>query len=131
DGLVAAALARVPAIVATAQLFVMLPISRFVYVQQRFVATVVDRYIAVSQEVSTRFRQVFRIPARKISIVHNGIPLTPFDRPANIALRTRLTGATKQPVVLTPARLSEQKGHSYLLEAAVLVPEAVFVLVGD
>jgi glycosyltransferase involved in cell wall biosynthesis len=29
------------------------------------------------------------------------------------------------------ARLDEQKGHRYLLEAAVEIPEAVFVLVGD
>jgi glycosyltransferase involved in cell wall biosynthesis len=42
-----------------------------------------------------------------------------------------LTGSTERPVVLTPARLNKQKGHSYLLEAVALVPEAVFVLAGD
>jgi glycosyltransferase involved in cell wall biosynthesis len=34
-------------------------------------------------------------------------------------------------VVLTVARLDEQKGHCYLLEAAAQVPEAQFVLAGD
>ena len=36
-----------------------------------------------------------------------------------------------RPVVLTVARLDEQKGHRYLLEAAAQIPEAQFVLAGD
>lgn len=131
DGLIAAALAGVPAVVATAQLFVNLPLSRFRYVQQRFVATRVDRYIAVSHEVAARLGQIFRIPARKITVVHNGIPLSSFNRPANAALRTALTGSTARPIVLTAARLAEQKGLCYLLKAAALVPEAIFVLAGE
>jgi glycosyltransferase involved in cell wall biosynthesis len=131
DGLIAAALARVPAVVATAQLFVDLPLSRFIYAQQRFVATRVDRYIAVSHEVATRLGQTFRIPARKINVVHNGIPLASFNRPVNAALRTALTGSTGRAIVLTTARLAEQKGLCYLLKAAALVPEAIFVLAGE
>ncbi|MBI3952199.1 MAG: glycosyltransferase [Acidobacteria bacterium] len=131
DGLIAAGLARVPAIVATAHLFMELPLTRFVRAQQRFVATAVDRYIAVSHEVAGRLRRTFYIPARKISVVHNGIYPTRFNGPVNTALRATLTGSSKQPVVLILARLDQQKGHRYLLEAAALVPEAVFVLAGD
>jgi len=131
DGLIAAALARVPAVVATAQLFVNLPLCRFTHAQHRFVSTIVDRYIAVSHEVATRLGKTFRIPAAKINVVHNGIPLSPFNRPANAALRTALAGSTEQPIVLTTARLAEQKGHCYLLKAAALVPEAIFILAGD
>jgi glycosyltransferase involved in cell wall biosynthesis len=131
DGLIAATLARVPAVVATAQLFVELPLSRFMYAQQRLVASVIDRYIAVSHDVATRLRQTFRLPARKIDVVHNGIPLTPFNRPAKTGLRAQWLGSREWPVVLTIARLHQQKGHCYLLEAAALVPEALFVLAGD
>src|SRR5438093_3072568 len=132
DGLLAAALARIPAVVATAQLFVNLPLRRFTHAQHRFVSTIVDRYIAVSHEVATRLGKTFRIPAAKINVVHNGIPLSPFNRPANAALRAALTGgSTGRPIVLTAARLAEQKGHCYLLKAAVLVPEAIFILAGD
>ena len=131
DGFIAAALARIPAIVATAQLFVELPMSRFTYAQQQCVSRVVDRYLAVSQEVAMRLRQTFRIPPQKIDVVYNGIPLTPFTEPANTALRTTWTGCTEQPVVLTIARLHQQKGLRYLVEAAALVPQATFVLAGD
>jgi len=131
DGLIAAAIARVPAVVATAQLFVNLPLSPFIYAQHRFVATIVDRYIAVSHEVAERLGQTFRIPARKINVVYNGVPVSSFDRPANAALRVALTGSTEKPIVLTVARLAEQKGLCNLLKAAALVPEAMFVLAGE
>jgi glycosyltransferase involved in cell wall biosynthesis len=131
DGLIAAALARVRAIVATAQLFVDVPLSYFRYVQQRFVATRVDRYIAVSQDVAERLAKTYRIPARKINVVHNGIPLSSFSGAASTALRAALTGSAGMPIVLTAARLAEQKGLGYLLKAAALVPEAMFVLAGE
>jgi glycosyltransferase involved in cell wall biosynthesis len=129
--LLAATLARVPAVVATVQLFVKLSLSWFIYAQQRFLASRVDRYIAVSDEVAARLRQTFHIPAGKLDVVHNGIWLTPFTRSANHALKPLLMGSMEKPIVLTSARLSPQKGHRYLLEAAALVPEAVFVLAGD
>lgn len=129
-GLVAAVLARVPAVVATEHLFREIPWRRSILVQQ-IISAGVDRYIAVCHEVARRLRQTLRFPARKVQVVRNGIPLAPFERPANPALRATLAGATGRPIVLTTARLNEQKGHGYLLTAAVLVPEATFVLAGD
>jgi glycosyltransferase involved in cell wall biosynthesis len=41
------------------------------------------------------------------------------------------TPAAAPPIVGTVGRLAEQKDHETLLEAAMLVPEAQFVLVGD
>jgi glycosyltransferase involved in cell wall biosynthesis len=131
DALIAAVLARIPAVIATAHLFGELPLSYFAYGQQRFLATGVDRYIAVSHEVARRLHQVFNIPVRKINVVHNGIPLPTIDAPANTALRRTLMRGTDRAIVLVTARLDKQKGHHYLLRAASLVPTAVFVLVGD
>jgi glycosyltransferase involved in cell wall biosynthesis len=129
-GLLAATLARVRAIVATEHLFLEIPWRRSIYLQ-RFICAGVDRYLAVSDEVARRLRQTLRFPARKIRVVHNGIPLAAFDRHTSRALRASLTGGVERPIVLTTARLAEQKGHRYLLEAAALVPEATFVLAGD
>ena len=131
DGLIAAALARVPAVVATAQLFVNRRHHRFIYAQQRFVTALVDRYIAVSHEVAARLGETFRIPARKVNVVHNGVTVLSTNQPANAALRFALTGSTGRPMILTAARLAGQKGLCYLLEAAALVPEAMFVLAGE
>lgn len=128
--LLGAALARVPAIVATEHLFVEIPWRRSRFVQQ-LVCIGVDRYIAVSHAVARCLRRTLRFPAHKVQVIHNGILLDPFDRPANAAIRDALIGVTDRPIVLTPARLHEQKGHRYLLEAAALVPEALFVIAGD
>ena len=130
-GLTAAILARVPAIVATEQLFVEAAYSRTTRIQQRLIAKGVHCYIAVSREVARRLRQAFRMPEHKIKVVHNAIPLDSFDRPANSALRAILAGPAERPIVLTTARLDRQKGLCYLLKAAALVPEALFVLAGD
>jgi glycosyltransferase involved in cell wall biosynthesis len=42
-----------------------------------------------------------------------------------------LTGGSDCPIVFTPARLYSRKGHIHLLQAATLVPDALFVLAGD
>src|SRR5262249_44896941 len=47
------------------------------------------------------------------------------------ALRAALMGSTDRPIVLTAARLAEQKGLCYLLKAAALLPQAMFVLAGE
>jgi glycosyltransferase involved in cell wall biosynthesis len=130
-GLIAAMLARVPAIVVTEQLFVKVPWNRLAYLQQRLIAAGVDRYIAVSREVARRLRQTYQIPGRKIQVIHNAVSVASFTRPDHAALRLQWLGTTNRPVILTPARLDKQKGHSYLLEAATQVPDALFVLAGD
>lgn len=133
-GLIAAALARIPAVVATAQLFVeyQFPLKPLVYLLQQVIATGVDRYIAVSEHVARRLDQTYGFSAPKVCVVHNGVSVTHFDSPSvNTELRARFVGTTDRPVVLALARLDKQKGHCYLLEAATLVPHAVFVLAGE
>ena len=132
-GLISAALARIPAVVATAQLFVesQFPLKALVYVLQRLIASGVDRYIAVSDHVAGRLCQTYGLLAPKVSVVHNSVFLASFNRPINAELRARLMGTTERPIVLTVARLDKQKGHSYLLTAAALVPDAMFVLAGE
>jgi glycosyltransferase involved in cell wall biosynthesis len=102
-----------------------------IYWQQRLIAAGAGRYLPVSHDLARRLRQRLHIPLRKIQVIHNGIALTPFERPADAALRASLSHESGRPIVLAVARLDKQKGHTFLLEAAAMVPEAQFVLVGD
>ena len=129
--LIAAAFARVPAVVATLQLFMDVTNVRGRRVQHRVVSATVDRYLAVSQYVASQLQERLHVPAHKVRVVHNAIAVERFDDRPDDGLRRELTGDARRSLVLTVARLDEQKGHRYLLEAAVAVPEAVFVLVGD
>ena len=128
-GLVGAIMARVPAIVATVQLFVEFPLDLSIYVQQRLVYAGVGRYIVVSQYVAQRLRQKLHWPTHKIQVIHNSV--VSLDRGVHKAKCAALIDQADTPVVLTVARLDEQKGHRYLLEAAAQVPQARFVLAGD
>src|SRR5262245_5561364 len=127
----AAALWRVPGIVATAHLCSPISGVRFGGLKRRIQVACIHRFIAVSNGVKESLCEDLRVPEAKIRIVRNGIQVARFDRAADSVLRRRLTAGRNRPIVLTPARLHTQKGHIYLLEAAALVPEAVFVLAGD
>jgi glycosyltransferase involved in cell wall biosynthesis len=130
QGLAVAAAARVPARVATVQLFVDLPSSLSFYVWRRIGTAGVHRYIAVSRELGKRL-ETSGVPGNKIQVVHNGVPLERYIRPATHELRRRLVGDMCRKIVFTAARLHAQKGHRFLLQAATLVPDAMFVLAGD
>ena len=130
-GLVAAAVRRVPAIVATVHLFVEDLVNRNVRLQVRAVGIGVHRYLTVSRHVRDRLAAAIGLPDPKLQVVPNGIDPAPFTRLADPALRARLTGDPNRPLVFTAARLSSQKALDVLLSAAALVPEAVFVIAGD
>jgi glycosyltransferase involved in cell wall biosynthesis len=129
--LLAAAMVRVPAIAATAHLFVPLPATLSARAHHRLVASLVDRYIAVSRHVATAFHERLRVPQEKITVVYNGVAPSSFVDAPEGELRRELSGGTDLPVILTPARLDPQKGHRLLLDAATHVPKGVFVFAGD
>jgi glycosyltransferase involved in cell wall biosynthesis len=121
--LVAKAL-RVPSRVATVQLFIGGPWPVQGPIQRLVIAPSVGRFIAVSSGVAAQLESFFGIPPQKIRVVPNGICISRFRNvePARLA---------KSPVVFTAARLDQQKGLGFLLEAAAAVPEATFVIAGD
>jgi glycosyltransferase involved in cell wall biosynthesis len=126
-GVLAAWLARVPAIVATAHLYVELRRNRRPPVMLR----PLRRIMAVSDEVKARYVGELGVPAHKLAVVRNGIRVPPLVRPADPALRAELVRDGPDYVIITPARLHEQKGHAFLLAAAAQIPDASFVLAGD
>ena len=130
-GLLAAATARVPAIIAWEHSLGPPSAPRRSIYLQRLISAGVHNYVAVSEALARHLVQLYRLPAKKVRVVHNGLVTEPFARPVNAGLRSRLAGRPARPVVLTTARLDEAKGHRFLLQAACLVPEARFVFAGS
>jgi glycosyltransferase involved in cell wall biosynthesis len=129
-GLAAAVLARVPATVATVQLFPRFELDRSNLWQLRALAAGVGRYIAVSEDIAAKLVGRMRWPAEKIDVVYNAVDADRFQGVGGADLRASLAGDPQRPIVLTIARLDRQKGHPELLRAAAELPEAVFVLAG-
>jgi L-malate glycosyltransferase len=77
------------------------------------------------------------LPERKATVVHSGIDTDRFSpRPADAALRERYSlHEGLGPIYGIVARLSEEKGHRYLIEAfakvAARLPDARLLIIGD
>jgi glycosyltransferase involved in cell wall biosynthesis len=126
-GVLAAWLARVPAIVGTAQLYMTPDSTR----QPHLLLKLFRRIIAVSDEVKARYARELGVPPEKLAVVRNAIRVPPPRHSGNPVLRAALVRGGPDYVVLTPARLHPQKGHAYLLAAAAQVADATFVFAGD
>ncbi|MGN6815008.1 MAG: glycosyltransferase [Solirubrobacterales bacterium] len=129
--LAAAVLARVPAVLGTVQVGEYEPPDRSAYWQLRALARGVGRYLAVSRAIAAELGERLDWPAEKIEVLYNAVDAERAAVMAPPGLREELGGEGGRPLVLTPARLHAQKGHTTLLEAAAQVPNAVFVLAGD
>jgi glycosyltransferase involved in cell wall biosynthesis len=128
--LAAALAARVPAVLGTVQVGQYEPPDRSAYWQLRALSRGVGRYLAVSRDIAGELVERLGWPGEKIEVVYNAVDVERFRVPAPPGLREEL-GGEGRPLVLTPARLNEQKGHPVLFEAIAQVPEALFVLAGD
>ena len=129
-GIVAAALAHVPARVASAQLFVEMPRLVAVDAQHALLSRCLHRHVAVSRHVAGRLRDRLGVPEARITVIHNAVEARA-PEPRDDALRARLDVRDDRALVLTVARLEEQKGITHLLDAAVLLPDVVFAIAGD
>jgi glycosyltransferase involved in cell wall biosynthesis len=128
--LAAAVAARVPS-VATVQLIPEFTLERSSYWQLRALAAGVGRYVGVSRDVARELVERFRYPPSKVTVGYNAVRLERFGEPAPPGLREQIGGSPERPLVLTPARLDEQKGLPFLLRAAAGLPGVDFVLAGE
>lgn len=103
----------------------------------RFLGRFVTHYIAVSEANARYLVEEKRIPAKKVTVIRNGIDLTRFD-PARLRpqeLRKTRGFGEDDLVIVVMARLEPQKGHHILLEALTHVvpefPRLRVVFVGD
>jgi glycosyltransferase involved in cell wall biosynthesis len=126
--LAAAVVARVPSI-ATVQLYPEVMFDRSSRLQLRLLSVGVDRYIAVSSGVAERLVRKLGVPAEKTVVIPNAVDVERFSNVTAAELRRNLAGDAH--LVLSLARLHEQKGLDVLLRAAVELPDARFVLAGE
>ncbi|MEU7831174.1 MULTISPECIES: glycosyltransferase [unclassified Nonomuraea] len=86
---------------------------RRVLVLERTMTRLTDHVVTNAVAVAEEARAITKIPARKLSVIYNGLRASAFERaePASIE-------DTELPVVLCVARLAPQKGHDILIEAA-------------
>lgn len=103
----------------------------------RLLSRLTDRAIAVSGSTRDFLVTQRHVPADKVRLIWNGAPLEEFAAHAGDreATRRALGFEDGQLVFGIVGRLSEQKGHRFLLEAAAQVfaraPEARLLVVGD
>ena len=111
--------------------------KRFVYrLLYRLLASQVDGFIAVSDEVRESIIRQIGSVQNKIFTICNAVDLKPFERSGNkAALCDQLGLEAHSSLVATVGRLTEQKGHYYLIEAAATVvssyPDTHFLFIGD
>ena len=95
----------------------------------------VDQVVAVSEENKRTLVDLYRLPAKKITVVHNGADLTPYADPAPGTLRAELGLTPDQPLVIVLGRLAANKGQRFLVEAAPTIlshfPTAHFAFAGN
>jgi glycosyltransferase involved in cell wall biosynthesis len=128
--LAAAVAARVPS-VATVQLIPEFRLERSSAWQLRALAAGVGRYVGVSRDVADELVSRFHYPADRVEVVYNAVRLELFEPDPDPELRAQLQVGRELPVVLTCARLDEQKGHDVLLRAAARLSGVAFVLAGE
>lgn len=96
-----------------------------------------SKVIAISQQVKEHLAVDFGLKEEDIRIVHNGIDLARFDTFSADARRLAQEkfGITTGPVIGIIARLSDVKGHKFLLEALpralAQFPDAKLLIIGD
>lgn len=93
----------------------------------------IDQFICVSEEAAKSFVAA-GIPRQKLSVVRNGIEPKRVE-PDRASIYAEFGLPATAQLVLTVARMTEQKGHRYLLAAIpqiiAAIPDAHFVWVGE
>ena len=96
-----------------------------------------EKVIAISQQVSDHLMRDFAVDRDDIAVIHNGIDVNKAKTSSpksKMEIRNNL-GLGDGPVVGIIARLSDVKGHTYLIKAmpAVLkrIPQAQLLIVGE
>lgn len=96
-----------------------------------------DRVVAVGRSVKQALVDNEGIPAERIDVIYNGVPLERFarDARARAQVRQELGIAPEQPVAILVARLDPIKDHATALAVAARVrqvrPDFRLLLVGD
>jgi glycosyltransferase involved in cell wall biosynthesis len=139
-GRVAGWLAGVPVVVSTVHNSITdyegSRLKRWIYsAVLRLTLSWVNRIICVSDAIRRDVVQDDPAAAGLAETVHNGVDRLMFQKPVDRTKIRREFGLTDGPLLITVARLTEQKGHCDLIEALALLreqwPQLQCVCVGD
>ncbi len=93
------------------------------------------RVIAISQQVKEHLIEDFKLEAEKIVVINNGIDIAKFETRNPKSETRKEFGLNDAPVIGIVARLSDVKGHIYLIDAMKNVldnfPSAQLLIVGE
>ena len=136
-GRLAARRARVPAVATVHNTYAKRKLHRELL--NRWLAHISAKVIAVSEDVRSDLMRHDGIPPQRIALIHNGIDIGRVDTTLTRGEARERLGVTGDAIVLgCVARLEEQKGHRFLLEALARLNEPArgaarfrLVLVGD
>jgi glycosyltransferase involved in cell wall biosynthesis len=99
---------------------------------KQFLSVWGNRIICVSKDAQKHLMEYFRIPAERITIIHNGTAI-PERNSGETGNKYSIPAGTT--VIGCIARLSVEKDHETLLKAMTLIvkkhPDALLILVGD
>ena len=102
---------------------------------RRALAPLVHHFVTVSADLRRWLIEDVRVPAAKVSAIHNGVDLSRFGRAGRLESRLRLDLPAEVPIVGTVGRLDPVKDQAGLIRAFAKVrsahPEALLVVVGD
>lgn len=99
-----------------------------------------QNWLGICQSNCQLVSQSFKIPPQQINCIYNGAKYNNYQPPTNLTqlrheLRQELGLSENTKIALTVARLSDQKGHDYLIPAIPHLvkefPQLKFVWVGD
>jgi sugar transferase (PEP-CTERM/EpsH1 system associated) len=102
---------------------------------RRALAPLVHHFVTVSADLRRWLIEDVRVPAAKVSAIHNGVDLSRFGRAGRLESRLRLDLPAEAAIVGTVGRLDPVKDQAGLIRAFAKVrsahPEALLVVVGD
>lgn len=85
----------------------------------RRVSDRINGFIAVSDEVEEAIRQTIRVDQHRITTIRNGVDVRRYQRNVDrMAIRASLGLEEEDQVMILVGTLKEQKGHTYLIQAA-------------
>jgi glycosyltransferase involved in cell wall biosynthesis len=92
-------------------------------IAEHFASYFLDGIVAVSDDTKKNLVHYEKIPPSRIIVIPNGIDGERFTRPVDVAAKRVALGVSSGPVIGLAARLTEQKGVIYLLQAVVQLRE--------
>lgn len=130
-GVIAAKLSGIKAVVATLHLATPLSNLRFGSWKRAMQRSAIDMHIGVADGVCDHIVTELGVDRRRTRTIHNGVEVDRFSRSPPAGLRQSISPRADRPLALTVARLHEQKGLEYLMQAAARCPDVIFAIAGE